>query len=247
MNDGLACLRIWQEQQTTPLASADAACECERRLPPAPSGPPAFATLLFGATPIHLCGSLVLGHALQTSRPRVAVVTPEVERNAGAQLRAAGWILRVLPRLRDPRKAEARTPFDAMRASLWTKFNFWALVEFGRIWALDGDLLPLEPPFDDYLTSHIPALDEGDSPALAAMREVRWPRFNTGAMLLRPSLCTLSMLLRNATHNPPDPRTLERTGVYLGDQPAINTFFRSTASWSSRPAARTPQRCPVLG
>ena len=58
-----------------------------------------------------------------------------------------------------------------MRASLWTKFNFWALVEFGRIWALDGDLLPLEPPFDDYLTSHIPALDEGDSPALAAMRE----------------------------------------------------------------------------
>jgi hypothetical protein len=65
-------------------------------------------------------------------------------------------------------------------------------------------------------------------PVVAAYREVAWPRWNSGIMLLRPSLCTLAGLLANAT-NAPDRRALDKQH-YLGDQPVLNTAFRGRST-----------------
>ena len=194
------------------VTAAEQACDCERKTREPRRGS-AFATMLFGA-PSQICGALVLGHALNTRLPRIAVLVPPMPPMVESTLRAAGWIVRWLPRVRDPKGAEDR-------ATLWSKFNFWAL-EQAVVFALDTDMLPLLPSTDEILQRrHAAFYDERVQ--VAAFMENAWPRFNSGAMLLKPGLCTLARLLRSATQ-PLHWRTVDAR-YYLGDQSVLNTFF----------------------
>lgn len=194
------------------VTAAEQACACERKTREPRRGS-AFATMLFGA-PSQICGALVLGHALNTRLPRIAVLVPPMPPMVESTLRAAGWIVRWLPRVRDPKGAEDR-------ATLWSKFNFWAL-EQAVVFALDTDMLPLLPSTDEMLQRRHAAFDD-ERVQVAAFMENAWPRFNSGAMLLKPGLCTLARLLRSATQ-PLHWRTVDAR-YYLGDQSVLNTFF----------------------
>ena len=213
------CAALWANTSSTTypdlVFAADRACGCEQRVPSSlNSADVAFATIIFGDQK-HLCGVLTLGSKLDRRFPRIAIAVPPMARTVESVLQAAGWLVRWMPSIVDPNAS------SVTRAALWSKLNFWALVGYRRVLALDSDVLPLIGLHELLIQPH-PNFDD-EQVQVAAFREGAWPRWNSGVMLLKPRLCMLARLLRNATA-PVLARTMDRRH-YLGDQPVLNTAF----------------------
>lgn len=176
----------------------------------------AYVSLICGGD-AYLPGLETLGRSLAetgTTVPRVALVTADVSAGARARLVAEGWLLRDVEPIGSPTVDRLVPRF----AQVFTKLRVWGLTEYDKVVFLDGDTVVLR---------NIDELFE--RPSLAAAPDYLMPdRFNSGVMVLDPSLERLDSMLERLSH----------VGSYDGgDQGFLNEIF----DWyASPPVHRLP-------
>ncbi|CAI5488979.1 unnamed protein product [Closterium sp. Naga37s-1] len=167
---------------------------------------PAIGTVAY-ATVLHskenyVCGAIVLGHSIRRSGSRydmVALVSPEIGNRSRDALREAGWIVKEIERIRNP--YGSKTSYNQYN---YSKLRLWQLVEYSSVIFVDADLLVLRNL--DHLFAFPDVSARGNDKT----------DFNSGLMLLRPSLCTFRELLANV-HTIRSPNG--------GDQGYLNNIF----------------------
>jgi xylan alpha-glucuronosyltransferase len=147
------------------------------------AGREAYATILHSEQ-LYACGAVTLAQSIRmssggssSSRDMVALVDETISARHRGALEAAGWKVRPIRRIRNPRASR-----DAYNAWNYSKFWLWSLTEYDRVVFLDADLLvrrPLDPLF--------------------AMPEVSatgndGARFNSGVMVVEPCGRTFRLL-----------------------------------------------------
>jgi hypothetical protein len=180
----------------------------------------AYVTLVCGGD-AYIPGAEVLGRSLTatgTSRPMIAMVTPDVSQEGLRRLARQGFTPRLVEPIPNPR-ANGDLLLPRFR-NVFTKLRAWELDELDKAVFLDADTLVL---------SNVDELF--DRPALAAAPDFFLPdRFSSGVLVLEPSRDTLARMLA----------ALPTTETYDGgDQGFLNTFF---GDWWGMPAAH---RLPV--
>ncbi|KAF0932171.1 hypothetical protein E2562_008702 [Oryza meyeriana var. granulata] len=142
----------------------------------------AYATILHSEE-LYACGALVAAQSIRmasgsSERDMVALVDETISARHRGALEVAGWKVRPIRRVRNPRAAA-----DAYNEWNYSKFWLWSLTEYDRVVFLDADLLvqrSMEPLF--------------------AMPEVsatgnHGTLFNSGVMVVEPCNCTLRLLM----------------------------------------------------
>ncbi|KAL5208630.1 hypothetical protein ABZP36_033065 [Zizania latifolia] len=140
----------------------------------------AYATILHSEE-LYACGALVAAQSIRMSgseRDMVALVDETISGRHRGALEAAGWKVRPIRRIRNPRASA-----DAYNEWNYSKFWLWALTEYDKVVFLDADLLvqrPMDPLF--------------------AMPEVsatgnHGTVFNSGVMVVEPCNCTFQLLM----------------------------------------------------
>ncbi|BAS79213.1 Os02g0556000 [Oryza sativa Japonica Group] len=157
----------------------------------AASAPPprreAYATILHSEE-LYACGALVAAQSIRMAsasgapsepeRDMVALVDETISARHRGALEAAGWKVRAIRRVRNPRAAA-----DAYNEWNYSKFWLWSLTEYDRVVFLDADLLvqrPMSPLF---------AMPEVSATANHGTL------FNSGVMVVEPCGCTLRLLM----------------------------------------------------
>ncbi|KAK3154360.1 hypothetical protein QOZ80_2BG0189510 [Eleusine coracana subsp. coracana] len=149
----------------------------------------AYATILHSEQ-LYACGAVTLAHSIirassgplgqhhqQGRRDMVALVDETIGAAHRAALESAGWKVRPVQRIRNPRAAR-----HAYNAWNYSKFWLWALTEYDRVVFLDADLLaqrPLDPLFAAHEVSAT-----GNSGSY----------FNSGVMVVEPCERTFRLL-----------------------------------------------------
>ncbi|XP_040377160.1 UDP-glucuronate:xylan alpha-glucuronosyltransferase 1 [Oryza brachyantha] len=163
------------------LAEPHVAASASASAPAAKARREAYATILHSEE-LYACGALVAAQSIRMAggqeRDMVALVDETISARHRAALEAAGWKVRPIRRVRNPRAAA-----DAYNEWNYSKFWLWALTEYDKVVFLDADLLvqrPMEPLF--------------------AMPEVsatgnHGTLFNSGVMVVEPCNCTLRLLM----------------------------------------------------
>jgi xylan alpha-glucuronosyltransferase len=139
----------------------------------------AYATILHSEQ-LYACGAVTAARSIRmagSGRDMVALVDETISARHRAALEAAGWKVRTIRRIRNPRASR-----DAYNEWNYSKFWLWTLTEYDRVIFLDADLLvqrPMEPLF--------------------AMPEVsatgnHGAYFNSGVMVVEPCNCTFRLL-----------------------------------------------------
>ncbi|KAJ1279509.1 hypothetical protein BS78_04G162000 [Paspalum vaginatum] len=139
----------------------------------------AYATILHSEQ-LYACGAITAAQSIRmagSGRDMVALVDETISARHRGALEAAGWKVRTIRRIRNPRaSAHAYNEWN------YSKFWLWTLTEYDRVIFLDADLLvqrPMEPLF--------------------AMPEVsatgnHGAYFNSGVMVVEPCNCTFRLL-----------------------------------------------------
>ncbi len=161
----------------------------------------AAVTLVMGSETGYHLGALALGQSLidiGNNWRRVALVTPEVPSDARKQLSTLWDVLEVPPVLCNHSHSLDPTQFDLKgeryQAGLkkWgptcTKFQAWRLTQFSRVAFMDSDLL-IVGDIDDILFGY------SNASFVAAPEAFPPDTFNSGLMVLQPSLETFARLL----------------------------------------------------
>uniref|UniRef100_A0A0D9VH26 Hexosyltransferase n=1 Tax=Leersia perrieri TaxID=77586 RepID=A0A0D9VH26_9ORYZ len=180
--------------------------------PPAPRRREAFATILHSEQ-LYACGALVLAQSIRMSgaagaRDMVALVDETISARHRAALKSAGWKVRPIRRVRNPR-AES----GAYNEYNYSKFWLWSLTDYDRVVFLDADLL-VSLPMD-----HLFAM-----PELSAAGN-HGSLFNSGVMVLEPCAATLRLLMGHVA---------DIDSYNGGDQGYLNEVF----SWWHRLPSR---------
>ena len=166
----------------------------------------AIVTLVTGFQSGYAAGALALAQSLKnvnSSLPRVVMVTPDVEKEARERLSLLYHeVLQVSPIPCNHKLSSDLNPSEynlegekykagvARWASTCTKFAAWKLIQYERVLFMDADTLVLLP-IDDLLLS-----SSFSNASLAAAPETFPPdTFNSGLMLITPSLDTFEQLL----------------------------------------------------
>ena len=190
--------------------------------PPPASAPShrAYVTMLAGGD-AYVPGVEALGQSLLRTGspyPRVVMFTDDVSGAAQRRLQAQGWLLRRVEHIANP--CCATSQLYPRFARVFTKLRVWTLVEFDRVVFVDADTIVLR---------NIDALFERPGPFAAAPDFFMPDQFNSGAMVLQPSVATFMSMVDQ----------LGRTGTYDGgDQGFLNQFFH----WYQLPVE---QRLPI--
>ncbi|XP_062219318.1 putative UDP-glucuronate:xylan alpha-glucuronosyltransferase 3 isoform X2 [Phragmites australis] len=139
----------------------------------------AYATILHSEQ-LYSCGAITAAQSIRlagSDRDMVALVDETISARHRGALEAAGWKVRTIRRIRNPRASPG-----AYNEWNYSKFWLWTLTEYDRVIFLDADLLvqrPMEPLF--------------------AMPEVsatgnNGTYFNSGVMVVEPCNCTFRLL-----------------------------------------------------
>ncbi|KQJ99881.1 putative UDP-glucuronate:xylan alpha-glucuronosyltransferase 3 isoform X1 [Brachypodium distachyon] len=179
----------------------------------APQRREAFATILHSEQ-LYACGAIVAAQSIRTSsapdvqRDMVALVDETISSRHRAALELAGWKVRTIRRIRNPRASP-----DAYNEWNYSKFWLWTLTDYSRVVFLDADLLvqrAMDPLFA--------------MPELSATGN-HGTLFNSGVMVIEPCNCTFSLLMSH----------IGDIGSYNGgDQGYLNEVF----SWWHRLPSR---------
>lgn len=160
-------------------------------------------------------GVEALGHSLDqtgTRAPRVAMVTPDVSTQTRQALGSAGWRVREIDPIDNPRSDEL---FSRHR-HVYSKLRLWELTEFEQVVFLDADTVVLR---------NIDELFE--RPDFAAAPDFLLPdQFNSGVLVATPSHDTFQRMVA-ALHSSPS--------YDGGDQGFLNEFYRD---WYTGPSVR---------
>lgn len=126
---------------------------------------------------------------------------------------------------------EKNKTVDAHMADVWkdvlTKFQVWQLTQFDKVIMLDCDLLFLKNPDDCFEKPEMTAALDGEYFNLW----YKWPHFNTGFFVVKPSLETFNKIVDFAT-NIDKYRNLDEILDYQGhqyviaDQELLNLYFK---------------------
>lgn len=173
-----------------PVGSCQLAVPFLRPSPTPPSATPgtsrmsrqAYATVLHSAD-AYVCGAIALAQSIRetgSTRDLVALVDAQ---NVGAEhraaLAAAGWRVRLAPRIRNP-----HAEVHAYNEWNYSKFRLWQLTDYEKVVFLDADLLVLRNM--DFLFEEAPELSATVNSGA---------RFNSGVMVLEPCNCTFDLLM----------------------------------------------------
>lgn len=142
----------------------------------------AYATILHSSE-LYVCGAIALGQSIRMSRSTkdlIILVDKKVGEEKREGLRAAGWQVREIRRIRNPRAEK-----DSYNEWNYSKFRLWQLTDYDKIIFIDSDLLILRNM--DFLF---------DLPEISATGNRRFV-FKSGMMVIEPSNCTFRFLLRH--------------------------------------------------
>lgn len=148
----------------------------------APPRREAYATILHSEQ-LYACGAIVAAQSIRmagSDRDMVALVDETISARHRGALEAAGWKVRTIRRIRNPRASP-----DAYNEWNYSKFWLWALTEYDRVVFLDADLLvqrPMEPLFG--------------MPEVSATGN-NGTMFNSGVMVVEPCNCTFRLLMEH--------------------------------------------------
>ncbi|KAM0860529.1 hypothetical protein ACQ4PT_046503 [Festuca glaucescens] len=140
----------------------------------------AYATILHSEQ-LYACGAMVAAQSIWmagSDRDMVALVDETISERHRSALEAAGWKVRTIRRIRNPRASK-----DAYNEWNYSKFWLWTLTEYDRVVFVDADLLvqrPMEPLFG--------------MPEVSATGN-HGTVFNSGVMVVEPCNCTFRLLM----------------------------------------------------
>lgn len=140
----------------------------------------AYATILHSAE-FYVCGAIAVAQSIRltgSNRDLVILVDATIIPEHREGLQAAGWKLRQIERIRNP-KAER----DAYNEWNYSKFRLWQLTDYDKIIFIDADLLILRNI--DFLFGMPEITATGNNATL----------FNSGVMVIEPSNCTFQLLM----------------------------------------------------
>ncbi|PKA55209.1 UDP-glucuronate:xylan alpha-glucuronosyltransferase 1 [Apostasia shenzhenica] len=144
----------------------------------------------FGAQSIRLTGS---------TRDLVILVDEAITSHHCEGLEAAGWKVRAIQRIRNPRAEQ-----DAYNEWNYSKFRLWQLTDYDKVIFIDADLLILRNIDFLFTMPEITAI--GNNATL----------FNSGVMVIEPSNCTFQLLMDHIN---------EIESYNGGDQGYLNEIF----------------------
>lgn len=173
----------------------------------------AYVTLLCNGD-AYLPGVEALGESLKatgTKVPMVLMVSADIDADTRAQLQKQGWALREVA----PLHRTGATPLFPRFDEVFAKLRAWQLTEYDKVVLLDADTIVLQNIDDLFLR-----------PYFAAAPDFLMPdRFNSGVMVLDPSLATFAQMVKQ----------IDIAQTYDGgDQGFLNSFY---ADWFAMPVA----------
>ncbi|CAL1396072.1 unnamed protein product [Linum trigynum] len=161
----------------------------------------AYATVLHSSE-TYVCGAITLAQSLLqtgTKRDLILLLDASISHPKRAALAAAGWQLRLITRIRNPRAEK-----HSYNEYNYSKFRLWQLTDYDKVIFIDADIIVLRS-LD--LLFHFPQM--------SATGNDNWI-FNSGIMVLEPSNCTFQILM--------DKRS-EIVSYNGGDQGFLNEVF----------------------
>ncbi|XP_038717286.1 putative UDP-glucuronate:xylan alpha-glucuronosyltransferase 5 [Tripterygium wilfordii] len=161
----------------------------------------AYATILHSSE-AYVCGAIALAQSLiqsNSTKDRLLLHDKTISIKSLQGLRAAGWKTRLIQRIRSPvAKKGSYNEYN------YSKLRLWQQTDYDKIMFIDSDLLVLKniDKFFDY-------------PQLSAAPNNK-VLFNSGLMLIEPSLCTFDNLMS---------KTRRLNSYNGGDQGFLNEAF----------------------
>lgn len=175
-------LKVLKQKLKLPVGSCELALPLKSKARRYSGNPKreAYATILHSAE-FYVCGAIAVAQSIRLTgshRDLVILVDGTITAEHREGLQAAGWKLRQIERIRNP-KAER----DAYNEWNYSKFRLWQLTDYDKIIFIDADLLILRNI--DFLFGMPEITATGNNATL----------FNSGVMVIEPSNCTFQLLM----------------------------------------------------
>ncbi|XP_009420264.2 putative UDP-glucuronate:xylan alpha-glucuronosyltransferase 3 [Musa acuminata AAA Group] len=161
----------------------------------------AYVTILHSAKQ-YVCGAIAAARSIRlagSARDLVILVDEAVSEQDRNGLEAAGWKVRVIERIRNPKAKR-----DAYNEWNYSKFRLWQLTDYDKVIFIDADLLVLRNIDFLFAMPEISAIGNNGS------------LFNSGVMVIEPSNCTFQLLMDHID---------DITSYNGGDQGYLNEIF----------------------
>ncbi|KAF6139015.1 hypothetical protein GIB67_010741 [Kingdonia uniflora] len=161
----------------------------------------AYVTVLHSSES-YVCGAITLSQSLLqtgTKRDLVILLDNSISQRNRDALAAAGWKIRVIKRIRNPRAEKS-----SYNEYNYSKFRLWQLTDYDKIIFIDSDIVVLK---NLDILFHFPQMTAtGNDGSI----------FNSGVMAIEPSNCTFKYLMKQRKH------IISYNG---GDQGFLNEVF----------------------
>ncbi|XWS21184.1 hypothetical protein CRYUN_Cryun30bG0033700 [Craigia yunnanensis] len=161
----------------------------------------AYATVLHSSE-AYVCGAIALAQSLLktgTKRDLILLLDRSISEPKRDALKAAGWQLRFIKRIRNPRAEK-----NSYNEYNYSKFRLWQLTDYDKVIFIDADIIILR---NLDLLFHFPQM--------TATGNDIWI-FNSGIMVIEPSNCTFKLLMN---------KRKEIFSYNGGDQGFLNEVF----------------------
>lgn len=186
----------------------------------------AYATVLHSSES-YVCGAIALAQSLLrtgTKRDLILLIDASISEVKRAALAAAGWQIRLIRRIRNPR-AEKHTYNEYN----YSKFRLWQLTDYDKVIFIDSDIVVLR---NLDLLFHFPQISAtGNDNSI----------FNSGIMVIEPSSCTFKILMNSrkdiVSYNGGDQGFLNEIFVWWHRLPRRVNFLKNF--WSNTTAERS--------
>jgi hypothetical protein len=189
----------------------------------------AFVALLSRDFYLYGLGAAKLGHTLRRHSNLDLIIlelhTNPIPRDMRMLLRKSGWIMCKVPSIDGPTNIAADTSRH-LKASVYSKFHAWQLVEYKAVVLIDNDTLVLKDPSNIFTTQL--ALMIHANKTVGAVRDqplgdcygiTAWNTFNSGVLLIRPSIDEFTRLVDSINKLP-------HNSALSADQALINTLLK---------------------
>ncbi|XP_022996506.1 UDP-glucuronate:xylan alpha-glucuronosyltransferase 2 isoform X1 [Cucurbita maxima] len=161
----------------------------------------AYATVIHSSE-AYVCGAITLAQSLLqtgTKRDLILLMDDSISMSKRAALAAAGWRIRMITRIRNPRAEK-----DSYNEYNYSKFRLWQMTDYDKIIFIDSDIIVLR---NLDLLFHFPQMSAvGNDNSI----------FNSGIMVIEPSNCTFRIFIE---------RRDEIVSYNGGDQGFLNEVF----------------------
>lgn len=142
----------------------------------------AYVTILHSSEN-YVCGAITLAQSIirtNSTKDLVLLADKHISKKSLEGLRAAGWKIKHIQRIRSSKaKKKAYNRWN------YTKLRIWQLKEYDKVMFIDADLI-VKRNIDEFFLY----------PQLSAASNYEKHFFNSGLMLVEPSMCTFDTLMK---------------------------------------------------